>query len=131
MTIGLLRVGAALWLLMMSSAHAQTLGGGQSFELPIARLVVGLLLCSFLAILAAVMIKRFIRGGGAFKPGKSLSSLLRLPARKLRVIESQRISAHADLCLVACDGRRYLIVTSAGAATVLREDTADETEAAT
>lgn len=131
MSIAFPRFAVALAPLLSSAAHAQTLGGGQSFEPPVLRLAIGLLLCSLLAIVAAMMIKHFTHGGVRLKSNSSLASLLRLPARKLRVVESQRISPHADLFLVVCDGRQYLIIASSGAATVLREDIVSEPGATT
>jgi hypothetical protein len=41
-------------------------------------------------------------------------------ARRIEVIESRRVSQHADLCLVRCDGEEYLILSSAQQQQILR-----------
>jgi hypothetical protein len=41
--------------------------------------------------------------------------------QRIRVIESRRISQHADLCLVRCDNVDYVILSSAQQQQLLRE----------
>jgi len=104
-----------------SLAFAQRLGGASGFELPILRLALGLLLCTFVAIVAALAIRRFMHAG-ALNAVRGRLSLLRGTPRKLRVIESHRISTHADVCMFTCDGREYLVVVSPAGVTVLRDE---------
>lgn len=110
-------------------AYAQTLGGGGDYELPLLRLVIGLILCTILAIVAAIALKRFMRGGNLFKLGPA-KSFFSVPARKLRVMETQRLSPHADLCLFVCESRQYLVVVSPGGATLLHQGEEPKSEAA-
>jgi len=116
------------WALSMSIAAApslaaaQQLGGAEGFEPPLLRLALGLLLCTFVALIAALAMRRFIRTG-SLGPVGGLSTLLRPAPRKLRVIESHRLSPHADACVFVCDGREYLVIVSTSGATVLREHT--------
>jgi hypothetical protein len=112
---------AALWPM---TAQAQTLGGGSDFELPLLRLVLGLLLCVIVAIGAALMLKRFMHGGAAPQIGK-WSDLVRPPQRRVRVLETHRLSPHGDVCVLTCKGREYLIVLSPAGATVIRETEAE------
>jgi hypothetical protein len=102
-----------------SLAFAQRLGGAPEFETPWLRLIVGLLLCTLVAALAAVVIRRFMHAGS---PVNGRFLFLGAAPRRLRVIETHRLSAHADVCMFTCEGREYLVVVSAAGATVLRDE---------
>ncbi|MBD8679357.1 hypothetical protein [Sphingomonas sp. CFBP 13720] len=92
------------------------LGGGAAFDVSSTRIVGALLLCLMLAALAAVLLKR---GGGRLVPtGRA--------GRRIAVVESRRVSAHADLCLLRCDDREYLVLSSAAGQQVLRSEPATE-----
>ncbi|WP_294288201.1 hypothetical protein [uncultured Sphingomonas sp.] len=100
------------------AAAAPQLGGGGGLDVSAVRILAALVLS--LAIAGAVIL--VLRRGG----GRIDLSALRLPtrvvgARRIAPIETRRISAHADLCLVRCDGIDYLILSSAGQQQVLRE----------
>ncbi|MEI9851958.1 MAG: hypothetical protein WDN24_15250 [Sphingomonas sp.] len=104
------------------------LGGGGALDISLTRVVLALLLCLMLAALAALLLKR---GGGRI----DLAALRRLAAklpveRRIQVIETRRISQHADLCLLRCDGEEYLILCSAQQQSVLRRTPAGEGAAA-
>jgi hypothetical protein len=114
-------VGAALWPM---TAQAQTLGGGSDFELPILRLVLGLILCVIVAIVAVLMLKRFMHAGAAPRLGK-WSDLVRTPQRRIKVLETHRLSPHGDICVFTCAGRQYLIVLSPAGATIIGEAAED------
>lgn len=101
-------------------ALAQTLSGGASFEPPLVRLVLGLILCSLLAIVAALALKRVLRGATPAK-GAKLVRLLGVTPARIEVLESRRIGPQSDVCMLACDGREYLLVVSSAGATLLRE----------
>jgi hypothetical protein len=100
-----------------SLAYAQHLGGGAGFEPPLMRLAIGLILCTVIAFVAALALRQFMRTGRFAKAG----DFLRPAQRKVRVLESHRISPHADVCVLACEDREYLVVVSPSGATVLRE----------
>lgn len=108
-----------------SLAYAQQLGGGSHFEFPLLRLAVGLILCTLVAVITVLAVRRFKRTG-AFAPSGRGFDFLRPPPLRLRVVESQRLSPHADACVFTCDSREYLVVVSAAGATVLREQTCDD-----
>jgi hypothetical protein len=110
-------LSAALWPM---TAHAQDLGGGSDFELPILRLVLGLFLCVMVAIVAVLVLKRFMHAGSIPRPGK-WADLVRAPPRRIRVLETHRLSPHGDVCMFTCGGRQYLIVLSPAGATIVHE----------
>ncbi len=98
---------------LAADAHAATINP----ELPFARLALGLILCSIVALLAAFALRRFMRSGvGRFG---GLAGVLHKPARKILVLETHRLSPHADVCRLACGDQEYLVIVSPGAATVL------------
>ena len=117
----LIRHIAAIALVILSTtpALAQRLGGGgTASDISIGRIVAALVLCVIAAVLAILLLKR---GGGRIDLA-GLTSFRKLAvARRIDVIETRRISQHADLCLVRCDGQDYLILTAQGQQSVLRE----------
>ncbi len=121
------RAPFALWsiaaLLAPSLAAAQTLGRAGDFEFPVLRLALGLLACAFIALIAALALRRFMRGSGKFGKGAGFG-FLAPSARKIRVIESHRLGTSSDVCVFICDGRQYLVVVSAAGATLLRGEPA-------
>ena len=102
-----------IWL--MSAAPARLAGGG-TLDLSLTRIVSALLLCLVLAAVAAVLLKR----GGGRVDLSAFRALRHVRAQpRIEGVESRRISAHADVCLIRCDGRDYLILSSAAAQQVL------------
>ncbi|MCX8475469.1 MAG: flagellar biosynthetic protein FliO [Sphingomonas sp.] len=87
-------------------------------DVSLTRIVMALVLGTMLAVLAALAIKR---GGGRFDMAVVRRLFVALPTeRRIHVIESRRVSQHADLCLVRCDGEEYLILSSAQQQQILR-----------
>jgi hypothetical protein len=112
---------AAVFLLPAPAAlaHAGRLGGGGSLNLSLTRIVMALILCLMIATLAAFALKR---SGGRVDLARLRGLLAHLPAqRRVEVVEARRVSQHADVCLLRCDGQEYLILCSAQQQTVLRE----------
>lgn len=107
--------------LLPTPAQAQGMALATSLDLPFGRLLAGLLICTLVAFLAALLLKRFLRGGfpslGALKP----ATWLRDNRRGVLILESRRLSPHADICRIASAGREYLVVVSGGGTTILRE----------
>lgn len=96
------------------------LGGGGAVDVSLARIVSALVVCLLLSGAAAWAIKR----GGGRVDWRCLHGWGAAPVRRIAVIEARRISAHADVCLFRCDGRDYLILSSATGQRVLhRADT--------
>lgn len=86
------------------------------------RIVAALLLCLGLAVVVILLMRQRMAGGtvrlpglmGAFGPQAG-----RRPGQRITVLETRRASPHADICLVAVDGREYLIATGPGGTRLL------------
>jgi hypothetical protein len=116
-----LAVGAAL-LAWPGWASAQQLGGGAEFELPLLRLGLGLALCTIVAFAAALALRHFMRGGGPIQlKGLRLAGGER---RQVRVLESHRLSPHADICVFSCQDRTYTVIVTGAGATIVRDEAA-------
>lgn len=109
------------YLVSAPAAFAQPgrLGGGGALNLSLTRIVMSLILCLMLAALAAFALKR---GGGRIDVKRLRGLIATLPAqRRIEVIETRRASQYADICLIRCDGREYLVLSSQEQQLVLRE----------
>lgn len=109
------------YLLFVPAALAQPgrLGGGGALNLSLTRVIMSLILCLMLAALAAFTLKR---SGGRIDFKRVRGLVAALPAqRRVDVIETRRVSQHADVCLLRCDGREYLILCAQQHQLVLRE----------
>ncbi|MCW4463804.1 hypothetical protein OK349_19030 [Sphingomonas sp. BT-65] len=111
-------------MLWSGSAWADTarLGGGGGLDLSLTRIVLSLLLCLGIALSVILLLKR---NGGRMNAA-ALRGLLKgiRTDQRVRVIESRRISAHADFCLVRCDDVEYVILSSTREQKLLREQPA-------
>lgn len=112
-TMGGAMVGASVAL---AAAPARLAGGG-ALDVSLGRIVSALVICLLLAAVAALVLKR---GGGRIDGAMLRRWSARRPARRIEVVESRRISPHADLCLFRCDDEDYLVLSSAAAQQVLR-----------
>ncbi|MES2442148.1 MAG: hypothetical protein V4574_04905 [Pseudomonadota bacterium] len=103
-------------------------GGGGGVDVSLTRIVTALILCLMLAALAVLLLKR---SGGKVDVAVMRRLFARLPAaeRRIEVIETRRVSQYADVCLMRCDGRDYLILCAQHQQTVLRDAPAAEEEA--
>jgi len=98
-------------------ANVVRLGGGQPLEISLARIVAALLFSLIVAAFAILLIRQ--RGGKL-----NLSRLFgRWEARRraIHVVETRRLSPHADICLVRHGDSEYLLLLMAGDARVLSE----------
>jgi hypothetical protein len=98
-------------------ASAHRLGGGGDVGISLGRIIAALLICIIVAVLAALLLRQ--RAGH-----QDLSRLFfrfDLRARAIEVVETRRLSSHADICLVRHGGKDYLLLIMAGAAHVLSE----------
>ena len=102
---------AALAVAAASRAGAQTLGGGGGgADISVWRVLGALVFCLLLAAGAAFAMRARLRGAlPAFK-GQS---------RRLRLVESLRLSHQTDLCVVDLDGRELLIAATPHGTTLL------------
>ncbi len=100
--------GLFVALLDASPAFGQTLGQAPDDTISIWRVAFALLLCLGLAVAGAYAIKARL---GMASP-LALFSFAGERTRRLQLIESLRLTQKSDLCLVRCDGRELLFLTS-------------------
>jgi hypothetical protein len=109
--------GAALLAASPAWAQAGHLGGGQPLEVSLGRIVSALVICIIIAVLAVLLIRQ--------RSGKidlyALLGRMHVRPRAIEVVETRRLSPHADICLIRNAGREYLLLLLAGNAQVLRE----------
>lgn len=98
-------------------ANIGRLGGGGELGISLGRILAALLVCLVVAFLAILLIRQ--------KTGKAdlaaIFSRLELRSRAIEVVETRRLSPHADVCLVRHAGHEYLLLLQAGNARILRE----------
>ncbi len=110
---------AALLAASPALAQAGHLGGGGAVDVSLTRIVLALILCVMVAVLAVLLLKR---SGGKVDLAAIGRLFVKLPVqRRIEVIETRRVSQYADVCLVRCDAREYLILCAPQQQTVLRE----------
>lgn len=113
----------ALACILLDAAPAVAagrLGGGGSLDLSLTRILLSLFICLIVAVGAMLILKRH---GGRISAAPLQAILKRnFPAaRRIDVLESRRISPNADVCLIRCDEREYLLVCGPQGQMVLRE----------
>lgn len=106
--------GAGAALAAPANASA-ALGGGEDLHVSLWRIVVALLVAVVLAVLAALLIRK--RGGRI--DSAALFGRVRLRQRAIEVVETRRLSPHADICLVRHGQREYLLLLGTGHGQVL------------
>lgn len=93
------------------------LGGGAALEVSLGRIVTALLICIIIAVLAVLLIRQ--------RSGKidlaALFAKFEARPRSIRIVETRRLSQHADICVVRHHEREYLLLLMAGEARVLDE----------
>jgi hypothetical protein len=98
-------------------ASTHRLGGGGDIGVSLGRIVAALLICIIVAVLAAL----FLRQRAGHQDLARLFTRFDLRTRAIEVVETRRLSPHADICLVRHDGKDYLLLLMAGAAQVLSQ----------
>ncbi|MET0183800.1 MAG: hypothetical protein ABW199_13045 [Caulobacterales bacterium] len=114
-----------IWGVLCSAADAAPvqsgagqLGSAPPLDVPIARIFAGLLISALVAFIAVLVLKR--RTGGA-----PLS--FRLPNFKtdtgdrIAILETRRLSPHADICRFTSAGKEYLVIVTTSGASLIRE----------
>jgi flagellar biogenesis protein FliO len=98
------RIAAASAALCLAApASAQTLGQGGGPQVSWVRVVLALLFCLALAVAAALALRYRFRGAVRIAPGAD---------RRLRLVETLRLSHQTDLCLIEVDGRTFLFAAT-------------------
>lgn len=121
----ILCAGTALLAAAPALAGGARLGGGQPLDVPVGRIVAALVICIIIAVLAALLIRQ---RAGRIDLYAFFGRLQSRP-RAVEVVETRRLSPHADICVVRHSGREYLLLLLAGDACVLREEPIEGTEA--
>ncbi len=109
---------AALLLAYPAAAGAAArgaLGGGSDLSVSLWRIVAAIFVCSLAALLLALLLRAREATGSLAK----LVQPLAIRTRAIDVIETRRLSPHADISVVQHNGREYLILLMAGAANIL------------
>lgn len=103
---------------MAQNAVKPHLGSGGALDISLGRIIASLVICIIVAVLAILLIRQ--RGG----KGDLAMLFVRIQprARLIEVVETVRLSPHADICLVRHDGRDYLLVVQQGAMQILRDE---------
>lgn len=113
----MLCAGAALLAAAPALAGGGRLGGGQPLEVSFGRIVAALVICIIIAVLAALLIRQ--------RSGKldlyAWFGRLQSRPRAIEVVETRRLSPHADICVVRHSNREYLLLLLAGDARILSE----------
>lgn len=99
----------------LAQATAHLGGGGAAVDVSIIRVLASLILC--LGIAVAVIF--LMRGRSIRLP--TLKGLTVPAAPGVEIIQTRRLSAHADISLVRHGGREYLLLLQAGSAQILRD----------
>lgn len=108
-------------LTAVMAATSTRLGGGGTLDVSLTRIVSALLLCLVLAGIGILVLKR---GGGQVTPSVLRNWRRVAVDRRVEVIESRRISAHADVCLLRCDDHDYLVLAGPSELRLLRRSQA-------
>lgn len=93
------------------------LGGGGALDISLGRIIASLVICLIVAVLAILLIRQ--RGGRGDLA--AMFARMQPQVRAIEVVETRRLSPHADICLVRHDGRDYLLVLQQGSMQVLRD----------
>ena len=121
-----LRPGALAWLVFVPGffapatvALAQQLGTSAATEVPWWRVVGALTICLLLAVAAAFSLKWKLAKGPSPLPAPAWASrftesikTLSGDARRLRLVETLRLSHQIDICLIRCEDREYVVAAS-------------------
>ena len=113
-------VGLALWAPAIAGAQ-DLIPARDPVEPPYVRLALALLLGTFVAIIAALALKRFMSGTVKLPAHLGARGWLSTGGREVVIYETHRVSLHGDVCRLGWAGRQYLVLVAHGAVTVLRE----------
>ena len=122
-----LLVPAAVWMIASAPALASgRLGGGEELGVSLGRIVGALLVCLLVAGLAVLVLRQRAGKGDLHL----FAAALKARPRALDVVETRRLSQHADICLIRHAGREYLLLLMAGSARILSDSSVSAGESA-
>ena len=99
------------FFLPVSVAASEPLATATPYEPPIARLIIGLLLCVFLAYAVIHVLRNAQRGKGLVR---NLSALkfnhAETGVNQVSVLETHRLNATSDVCLISWKQQEFLVI---------------------
>lgn len=116
-----LLAGTLFLLAAPALAARPDLAGGEALGVSLGRIVTALVICTVVALLAALVIRQ--RQGR--QDLRSLIGGFRASGTTIQVLESRRLTPTADICLVRQGGEEFLILLGPGQARVLRRRACD------
>ena len=117
-------------VVLAQPAFAAALGGAASPGIPWLRIVFAFAFCIGVAF-AAIWLLRLYREGRIAKPAAGWFRARRERTQlKIEVVETRRISAHADVCLLHWQGRSYLLLVGPSGVSLIDSDPGDQPEQA-
>lgn len=114
---GPVTAGAAPANIGANGAVAHHLGGGGAIDVSLGRIVVSIVICLIIAVLAILLIRQ---RSGKIDLG-ALFARMEPRGRAIEIVETRRLSPHADICMVRAGGRDYLLVLQQGSMQVLSD----------
>lgn len=111
-------------------AFAATLGGAASPGVPWLRIVFAFALCIGVAFGAIWLLRLYREGRIARSAAGWLPARGARAERQIEVVETRRISAHADVCLLHWQGRSYLLLVGPSGVSLIDSDPGDQPEQA-
>ena len=103
-----------------AQSHPSHLGGGGEVDVSLGRIVISFVICVIIAGLAILLIRQ--------RTGKmdlaSFFARMEPRAREIKIVETRRLSPHADISLVRQGGREYLLILQQGSVQILRDEPA-------
>jgi len=106
-----LLAGAALATVSATPVWAQALGGASEPQVAWWRVLAALALCLALAVGGALALRARLGGQAPALRGFKLG-LKPAAVKRLRLVESLRVSHQVDVCLVSCDGAEFIVAAS-------------------
>lgn len=113
------RIAALLVAILPAPALAAPIATGAAPGVPWLRLIFSLMLCLMVAFGAIVALKRYQHRGIA-NPLKKLLERSSTVQRPISLVETRRASVHGDVCLVECEGEKWLLAFTPAGVTVLK-----------
>lgn len=101
-----------------AQARPTHLGGGGDLQISLGRIIISLVICIIIAALAILLLRQ--RSGRIDLA--ALFARIEPRPRQIKVVETRRLSPHADISLVQQGGREYLLVLQVGSVEVLRDE---------
>ncbi|MEO1045894.1 MAG: hypothetical protein AAFX04_10675 [Pseudomonadota bacterium] len=110
----------AALMMSVSAALGQQLGGGAAPDIPVLRVVLALVLCLIVAIGVILWLRRRHGHAGGKMP---LAGFLRDSdaATGLNIVETRRLNAHYDSCVIRHNDREYLLLLGPQDAKILSD----------